>query len=343
VTLAVVLVALVSSGAGWIVTRVVRNYAVRKGVLDRPNPRSSHSAPMPRGGGVAVIVATLLGIAIAVATNLTDARDALILATGLAAVGAVGWMDDTRTVRPIIRLAVHTGAALWTMWMLGGLPAISFGTYVVDIGPVGYVIGVLGIVWSINLFNFMDGIDGLAGSEALLVFGIGALLLFACGDRSLGAISTAAAAAAFAFLTWNWPPAKIFLGDVGSGALGYLVAALAITSEDRHSVPLLAFAMISGLFLADATVTLVRRLIRGENAAEAHRDHAYQRLARTLGSHRAVTTRAMLVTIILGVLAAAGTLVPPLLLPLACAACVLLASLLWSIERSAPMRSRLRP
>ncbi len=333
------LVVAVSCAASLGLTNIVRTYTLRRGVLDRPNARSSHSIPTPRGGGLALIAASVLGIAVAVVANLATTNDALILTAGMLALGAVGWLDDTRGVRPGVRLVVHGGVAVWTVYMFGGLPSIHLGNESLSLGVGGYLIGVVGIVWGINLFNFMDGIDGLAGSQAVLIFGTGALLLVLHGDNSLGAISASVAAAAVGFLAWNWPPAKIFLGDAGSGVIGYLVAALAIASENHGSVPLIAFAILSGLFITDATITLLRRVSRGERPTVAHRDHAYQRLTRAWGSHRVVTARAASVTLTLVFLAYIGTMIPRLMLPVFVVAYVFLTVLYVLAERRAPMQA----
>ena len=287
--------------------------------------------------GIALILASVLGVVIAVGVKLTAPRDALTIVVGMLVLGTVGAIDDMRSVGAVARLTTHIGVAAWTLYMFDGLPVLHLGSTSVQLGAAGYVLGVLGIVWSINLFNFMDGIDGLAGSQSVLILGTGGLLLLWRGDSSLGTISLLVAASAAGFLVWNWPPAKIFLGDAGSGVIGYLVAAIAIGSENRRSVPLLAFAIVSGLFVADATVTLIRRLARGERPADAHREHAYQRLTRIWGSHRSVSTAAVAVTLILALLAAAATVMPSLLLPSLCAACILVGGLLLTIERYAPM------
>ena len=195
----------------------------------------------------------------------------------------------------------------------------------------------IGIVWSINLFNFMDGIDGLAGSQSVLIFATGAMLLGGRGNYSLGAISAILAAASAGFLPWNWPAAKIFLGDVGSGAIGYAIAFIAIASENASSVPLVVFAIVGGLFVLDATVTLTRRFVRGSRLADAHRDHAYQRLARRWGTHRSVTIAAAGVTLALAALSTAGMIYPRLLLPSLVLGGALLLALLIALERHAPM------
>ena len=251
--------------------------------------------------------------------------------------GLVGWGDDTRNLKASLRLAIQITVAAVTAYLLGGLPALRYGNESLAIGSLGYIFAVLGIVWSINLFNFMDGIDGLAGSQAVLIFSTVAVLLFVRGDKSLGSIAAVLAASSAGFLAWNWPPAKIFLGDVGSGPIGYIIATLALASENHQSVPLLAFAVVYGVFIGDASVTLIRRLLRGDRLAQAHKDHAYQRLTRAWGSHKAVTKWTAGVTLLLAMVGAAGAMNARLLLPSLFVAAFLLASLIFAIERRAPM------
>jgi Fuc2NAc and GlcNAc transferase len=333
----VLLLVVLSGGASLLMTGIMRRFALRNEVLDRPNERSSHSIPTPRGGGVAVLLASALGIALSQLLGVVDAREALTLGSGMLVLGIVGWADDRNGVKPRARLAIHFAIALWTVYMLGGLPSVQMGRASLALGALGYVLGTLGIAWSINLFNFMDGIDGLAGSQALLIFGTAAVLLFLRGDYSLATIPAILAATSAGFLAWNWPPAKIFMGDVGSGAIGYLIAGLAVAAENNRSVPLLSFAIIYGVFICDATVTLIRRLARGDRVTEAHRDHAYQRLTRAWGNHASVTACAAAITFLLAIVGVVGTLNQRLLLPALIFAFFLLGALVLVVERRAPM------
>jgi Fuc2NAc and GlcNAc transferase len=336
-TQAVLLLLVVSGIASLVLTGIIRRFALRNEVLDLPNARSSHSVPTPRGGGAAVLIASALGIMLSQALGLVHAREALTLGFGMVVLGIVGWADDRVGVKPPVRLAIHFAIAMWTVFMLGGLPSVQFGNDSLAVGPIGYIVATLAIVWSINLFNFMDGIDGLAGSQALLIFAAAAVLLFLRGDYSLATIPAILAATSAGFLAWNWPPAKIFMGDVGSGAIGYLIAGLALAAENNRSASLLSFAIIYGVFIFDATVTLVRRLARGDRVMEAHRDHAYQRLTRAWGSHASVTAWAAAITFVLAILGVVGTLDPRLLLPALLFTFVLLGALLFVVERLAPM------
>jgi Fuc2NAc and GlcNAc transferase len=320
-----------------VLTGVVRVYALRHKLLDHPNARSSHTAPTPRGGGLAIVAASEVGIAAATSSGLITSRDGITLGLGMLIIAAVGWLDDTRGLKPSMRLPAHFLAAGWALWMFHGLPALRIGDTSLALGAVGYFVGAIGIVWAVNLFNFMDGIDGFAGSQAVLILGVGSCLFFFRGDRSLGLISLMLTGSTAGFLAWNWPPAKIFMGDVGSGVIGYAVSVLAIGSENRHAVPLLAFAILGSLFIADATVTLIRRVTRGNSPAQAHRDHAYQRLTVAWGSHRRVTVSAIALTGVVASLAVAATASARFLVPALILAAVLMASLLIATERRSPM------
>jgi Fuc2NAc and GlcNAc transferase len=280
-------------------TGLMRKLALALGMIDVPNERSSHKAPTPRGGGVSIVGTATA--ALMVLNILGALRIELLLALigGGVAVAMVGLLDDRHRLPAGTRLAVHLGAAIWALIFLGGLPPLRIGEQVINFGWFGYVLGVLGIVWLINLFNFMDGIDGLAGSEAVFVASAGALL------ATVTPISTDVAAAGFAFaaaccgfLYWNWPPAKIFMGDVGSGYLGYVIAVLALASTRDNPISLWVWLILGGVFFVDATVTLVRRGVRGDRVHQAHRSHAYQWLARRWGSHRRVTVAVSMVNVI---------------------------------------------
>lgn len=334
------LLVIVSGAASALLTGLVRLYALRHNLLDKPNERSSHTLPTPHGGGVAVVAASVICMGIGVAAHIIDGRQALTLAVGMVALATIGWIDDTKGSLPGIRLVVQIIVACWTLYMFGGLPAIRIGTTTYEIGYAGYILGLLGVVWSINLYNFMDGIDGFAGSQAVIIFATVSFLSLYSGNRSIGTIAAIFAAATVGFLIWNWPPAKIFLGDVGSGGIGYLVCGLAISSENSRSVPLFVFAILGLVFIADSTATLVRRFRRGNRKIEAHRDHAYQRLAKMFGSHKPVTIAAAAATSVLALFATIATVTPRLLPMLFVISCVFVALLLYATEKRAPLSKR---
>jgi Fuc2NAc and GlcNAc transferase len=284
------LTALAALVMAFVLTGLARRLAVAHGVLDVPNDRSSHRVPTPRGGGVAIAVSTLGASIILLWRGALDVPLFLALTGGGLAVAFVGFLDDRRQLSARIRLAAHLFAALWALYWLRGLPPLRFGDHIVSLGWAGYVVGALGIAWTVNLFNFMDGIDGIAASEAIFIAWGGALLGLVMGQSlAVPAMGCAFGAVCCGFLVWNWPPAKIFMGDVGSGYLGYVLVVLALGATRESPAALAVWVILGGLFFCDAFVTLMRRLARGERVYQAHRSHAYQWLARRWGSHRTVT------------------------------------------------------
>jgi Fuc2NAc and GlcNAc transferase len=293
------LIAVSALATSALLTKLVRRVAAGSGVLDIPNPRSSHAMPTPRGGGAAIVLVTTVGLLVLALRGTIRANLACALAAGGLVVALVGFVDDRRSLSPAARLTVHFVAAVWALAWLGGLPPVRVGTHLMSLGWFGNLLGAFGIVWVLNLFNFMDGIDGIAASEAIFVALSGALLsgLFA-DSAGVGSAALLFAAACGGFLLWNWPPGSIFLGDVGSGYLGYVIAVLALSASRDNPVALWIWLILGGAFFVDATITLLRRLLRGERVYQAHRSHAYQWLARRWGSHRKVTLAVLAVNIV---------------------------------------------
>jgi Fuc2NAc and GlcNAc transferase len=313
-----------------LLTGVARRLALSRGVLDVPNARSSHETPTPRGGGAAIVLSAVaawiaLGLMGVIKPNIVIA-----LSGGGIAIAAVGLLDDRFRLSARVRLSVHFAAAVWALFWLGGLPPVQLGNHVIVLGWGGYLLGMLGIVWTLNLFNFMDGIDGIAASEAIFVVCGGILLaLLNEGGHPHPAIYLVFIAASCGFLLWNWPPARIFMGDVGSGFLGYVIAVLAVIDTRESALSLLVWLILGGVFFVDATVTLTRRLLRGEPLHEAHRTHVYQYLARRWSSHRSVTLAVLAVNVFwllpMAMFAAESPALAPLFLATALAPLIILA------------------
>lgn len=248
----------------------------RVGPMDAPNARSLHSTPIPRSGGLGVLAALLAGVVV-------DGTWAL--GAALVAVAAVSWLDDRHNLPAAWRFAVHFLAA-GVLAAFGLLPA-AWGTGMLL--PM-----VIGIVWLTNLYNFMDGADGLAGGMAL--FGFGALGVAAW--QSGAVLALAAAGGAAGFLIFNFHPARIFLGDVGSIPLGFLAGALGLIGVREGVWPLAFPLLVFSPFIVDATLTLARRALRGEKVWQAHREHYYQRLVQSGWSHRRVALAYYLVMLL---------------------------------------------
>jgi Fuc2NAc and GlcNAc transferase len=268
---------------------VMRHVALARGIVDVPNARSSHERPVPRGGGLVIaLVASAAYFALGLRGAVPWPLAFAVLLPG-AAVACIGYLDDLAGVPALRRLCVQAIAACAALAILGGwggawLPQGSAGWWLLQAALA------VGLVWSTNLYNFMDGIDGIAGAEAVFLGLGGALLLWGTGQPS-GAVLACLVpgACALGFLAWNWPQARIFMGDVGSGYLGLVFAVVALATS-REDPPLLAgWLVLSASFVVDSGVTLARRLARRERFHEAHRIHAYQWLARRIGRHAPVT------------------------------------------------------
>ena len=323
--------------ASWMGIGLVCRHGLSHNVIGIPNARSSYEAATPTGGGVSIAVTLLVGIAVAGALRWIPMPLTLALTGGGAAVAAVGWIDDQIGLRARTRLAVHFLAAVWALLWIRGVSSLDLGVGRLALGPVGDVLAVVGIMWAINLYNFMDGIDGLAAGEAVTVGGMGGLIALAQGEQELAVVALLTAASCAGFLILNWPPARIFMGDVGSGLLGFTFGTIAAASE-RTTMPLLAWVILLGVFVFDATVTLIRRFGRRHRLYDAHRHHAYQRALRTGLSHRGVTSRILMINVALGILACLGTS-HPVLLPLALGiATALLFAAYYAVEGRYPMK-----
>ncbi len=278
----------------WATFRMARSH----GIMDVPNDRSSHSIPTPRGGGIAIVIASSMAFGVLAWRGWMGPEVVLALVGGGLAVAWVGFLDDRGHVSPAIRLLVHLASAVWALAWLGGLPPIRIGGQIVALGLFGHVLATFAIAWLLNLFNFMDGIDGIAASEAGFIVCAVALLAVVQGNSGDALAPLAFGSACLGFLVWNVPPAKLFMGDVGSGYLGYVIAVLAIEGTRNDPAALWVWILLTGIFSVDATVTLIRRLLRGEALHQAHRSHAYQRLARCWSSHGRVTGSVVLVNLL---------------------------------------------
>ncbi|HBC32310.1 MAG TPA: glycosyl transferase family 4 [Clostridiales bacterium] len=290
----------------YFLTNLVRKYAIEQSILDIPNERSSHSIVTPRGGGLAVAATFIFSLVFMAALEIVSVNVVIALVGGGLMIAAIGWIDDKNSVSPRLRLLVHFLAAFWALYCLDGFTQIDMGFTTIHLGWAGSVIAMVGIVWMINLYNFMDGIDGIAGTEAINVaFGAG-VLLFWTGSAGLAWVCVILALAVGGFLVSNWPPARIFMGDVGSGFLGYVFAVLAIISEKSSSIPLIVWLMLLGVFITDATITLFRRMARGEKLSQPHRTHVYQLAVQAGYSHKQVTLVVLFINIMLGIAAVAA-------------------------------------
>ena len=275
----------VSAATTW----VALHYARRRNLIDLPGARRSHVTPTPRGGGIGIVIAVLLGLA-ALAYLLPHMALPARLMIAIALIATIGWIDDHRPLPAWLRLAVHfIAVAIWLAPLIGA--ALS-SSQQLDTTPwqTAGIIAVLGLacVWSINLHNFMDGIDGLLALQAIFVLLVLAVLCLRDGHVQHGLQMGLWITAIFGFLPFNFPRARIFMGDVGSGALGLLIAVAAIWQlSAQASAPLSGLVAVSA-FVIDATCTLLWRALSGQPWYRAHREHLYQWMTRVGMSHARV-------------------------------------------------------
>jgi Fuc2NAc and GlcNAc transferase len=259
---------------------IVIRHAGRLGLIDIPNQRSSHVLPTPRGGGVGIAVATLGGIALLplLSIALPLAAQIALLGGGLG-VAAISLVDDCRGVHAVWRLAAHLAAGVGVVMALGPITAIDLGELTI---PLGWAAAPLSVVWvagAINAFNFMDGIDGIASAQAIVTATAWALIGLLAGHMELAACAFIIAGATAGFLVHNVPPARLFMGDVGSAFLGFMLAVLPLIAAPRVGPAAGTIGVVLlWPFIFDTALTLLRRAARGERLVAAHRSHYYQRL-----------------------------------------------------------------
>jgi Fuc2NAc and GlcNAc transferase len=274
----------------WLLVGLVRRVVLRRGVLDLPNARSSHARPTARGGGIGIVMMTLGMVALDVRWHGISGPLAVTWLVGGGLVALAGLLDDLKGLPAVARAAAHLLAAVLLLHAIDGHAVLLSLHFPTGWPALFWALGVVTIVWSINLFNFMDGIDGLASAQCAFVILAGVLLAGRGLPVDLPLLpAVAMGGAAVGFLIWNLPPARIFMGDVGSGFIGFGLVVAAFVSSGQGMVSLWTWFILHGLFVADSTVTVTVRLLRGQRIFEAHRLHVYQRLARRWSSHGRVT------------------------------------------------------
>lgn len=279
-------------------TALLRRYALARSIIDIPNARSSHSLPTPRGGGVAIVVAFLLALLFLGGAGLIDTASLVALFGAGLLVAVIGFMDDHGHIAARWRLLGHFCAAAWLLIWLGGLPPLQVFGFAPEMGWLGHTLAAFYLVWMLNLYNFMDGIDGIASVEAVSVcLGI-CLLYWLASSEGLIWAPLMLACAVMGFLFWNFPPAKIFMGDAGSGFLGIILGGLSLVGAWQSPQLLWGWLILLGVFVVDATFTLCRRLLRGEKVYEAHRSHGYQFASRRYAAHKPVTVAVLAINLL---------------------------------------------
>ena len=271
---------------GWIVARRPTRW-----LIDHPNERSLHEQPVSRAGGIAILLGLAGGCAVVALFAPPDSAYVWALA-GALIIAAVSFADDLSSVAPAVRLAFHLAASGCVVIAGLSVERIDLPWTSLHLGTVpGAVFTVLFVAWLVNLYNFMDGMDGFAGGMTAIGFSALALLCMLGDAIMLAAVSAVVAACTLGFLPYNFPPARIFMGDLGASLLGYLCAVTILAAERLASVPLWIPVLVFSPFIVDASVTLARRVVAGEAPWRAHRTHFYQRLVRLGWGHRKTVVR----------------------------------------------------
>lgn len=280
-------------------TGLLRRYALTR-LLDHPNHRSSHQVPTPRGGGMAIVATFLLGAPLLIAflpsVSALPFQKLIVLWLAAFGIAVVGFVDDHISLRASTRLLVQGAAAAGVVWATSGLPVVTLLGMDLDLSWGGYLLAWVGAIWMVNLYNFMDGIDGLAAGEAAVVCLFMALFHYLdSGVWDSGALALLLCAAVAGFLCWNFPPARIFMGDGGSGFLGLTLATLMLLDAGQQPHYLWAWLVMLGVFVVDATWTLLNRFRHHCRLSEAHCTHGYQYAVKRMGGHRTVTLIVLLI------------------------------------------------
>lgn len=290
----VLLLSFVVLSGSYFMTWIFKNISQKRNILDIPNERSSHSIPTPRGGGLAIVIAWYIGISVLFVMGLLNRSLYFALLCGLL-LACTSLVDDVINLKPSIRMVAQIITVLVAFIFLQGIqPVQVFGK---DIFPsfILYAITIIGMVWFINLFNFLDGIDGYASVEAITL--VLAYYLFTGHNINLILI-----ASVLGFLIWNWPKAKIFMGDVGSTQLGFIIVVLGVYFHNENKLSIIYWLILSAPFWFDATLTLFRRWRNKEKLSQAHRKHIYQRLVQSGFSHLDVDIFLILLNALLTIL-----------------------------------------
>ncbi|MGI1794781.1 MraY family glycosyltransferase [Acinetobacter variabilis] len=269
-------------------TGYMRHYALKKNIIDNPNERSSHSVPTPRGGGVAVVCSYLLAMAVLIYSQQLTLHIGLILMVAGFVIALLGFLDDHGHINSMLRLAIHFLVAIAAVISLGGFAEVTVFNDI-QLGFLANIIAVLFLVWLLNLYNFMDGINGIASVEAITTTASMAILYFLLNTSLNSDMLWLLAACVFGFLLWNFPKAKIFMGDACSGFLGLTLGILALIALKENLALFCAWIICLGVFVVDATYTLIKRVVNGYKMYDAHRSHSYQILSRKWNSHTPVT------------------------------------------------------
>lgn len=284
---------------------------------------------------MAIAVVFLASVIALWATGLLQTSVSIALMGGGIMVALISWIDGRYNLKASIRITVHALAAIFALFFLGGFSSINLGVHTFYLGIAGNIIGIFWIVGLSNLYNFMDGIDGLLGSETVVVGTAAGILLMLSGAPELALLAWIVAAASAGFLVWNWHPAKIFMGDTGSVLIGFTFAVLAIASERSGVLPVLIWIILLGVVIVDAGLSTLWRAFKGERWFEAHRTFGYHQYLRRGFNHAEVSLRVVAVNFVLAACAFMSFYQPTLLLPAFVIAFTILSMVWWNVQKKA--------
>ena len=283
--------------ASFLLTAVLKKLAFRARLIDSPVARSAHTVPKPLGGGLIIVLLFSMVASYYFIGGAIPLREFMALTGGMV-IAIVGLLDDLSHLDIRWRVPTQFAAAIWSVWWLGDVPPVDMGGATLQLQWLLNGSAVVSLVWLLNLYNFMDGIDGLAGCELVFVCVLSLILATNSGDQVLTLLSGVLLAAGAGFLGWNWAPAKIFMGDVGSGFVGFTLGIFALFSIHHGTMTVWTWVILLAVFIADATITVIRRYVSGEKWFEGHATHAYQNAARSYKSHSKVTITVILINCI---------------------------------------------
>ncbi|RPH34417.1 MAG: glycosyltransferase family 4 protein [Bacteroidales bacterium] len=286
-----ILLVVFSGVISYLLTFLTRNIALRHRIIDIPNERSLHEVPTPRVGGVAIVISWYLGISVLFWLNAIESKLYFALLSGIL-LAIVSLVDDVIEIKPAVRLFIHFITATGAFIFLGNLRPLIIPSIEINYPLLIYPFAIVGMVWFINLFNFMDGVDGFASIEAIVI----SIILFYFSGNIINVLLIACVGG---FLFWNWPKAKIFMGDIGSTQLGFILIVLGIYFHNSYKFSILNWIMLSSPFWFDATFTLYRRWRNREKLSQAHRKHAYQRIVLAGFSHLKVDIYLIVINLII--------------------------------------------
>lgn len=282
----------------YILTGLVRQYSLQHSLIDKPNERSSHTDPVPTGGGLSISITVLASIFVLGLISWLPLNTTIAMFGGGCVVAAVGWLDDHWNLPAITRGIMYILAVSWALYFVGPVESINLGTpIIINVGAILYIMITIGMVWLINLYNFMDGTDGIAAIQGICTSALAGILFLINGEIGLALVCFVIAAACTGFIFWNWSPAKVFMGDVSSCLLGFMFGVLAILGEVTESIQASIWFILLAVFIWDATFTLLRRIFAGEKWQSAHRSHAYQKLTQIGISHSVLAIAVLVLNI----------------------------------------------